>query len=706
MPRFRCARSVALPARISRALPVAVVLAAFAAAPAVAISQETPSDTLLTVDHYLDYETVSGPSISPDGSRIIYTRRWVNTLEDKWESALWIMNADGSRNRFLTKGGGAVWSPDGTRIAYIAEGDPKGPEIFVRWVDAEGASSQITHLEESPQDVRWSPDGESVGFAMFVPKSDPWKIDMPSAPKEAKWTKAPRLVQSLHFRQDRRGFSDSGNIHLFVVPADGGTARQITSGDWSVGARFDALSGSVGWDWMPDGRTIVVDGMKDSTADMNYRSSNIYAVTVETGDVRRLTPSDGVWNSPVVSPDGKRIAFTGYPATRASYEAEALYVMDADGSDMRTVSGDLDRDPSGLEWGADSRGVYFSAGDRGTSNILFASTGGDLRHVTEGTHMLSLGDISRDGVAVGVRTSFHAPPDIVRIGLRDGRIAQLTDVNADLLGRIRLGAVEEIWYPSTGGARIQGWIVKPPSFDPSRRYPLILEIHGGPHGMYNVGFNYMFQNFAANDYVVLYTNPRGSTGYGSEFGNAIERAYPSVDYDDLMAGVDTVVARGYIDESRMYVGGCSGGGVLSSWVIGHTDRFAAAAVRCPVTNWLSMAGQTDIPLFTYNFFEVPFWEDPKRWLEQSPLMYVGSVTTPTLVMTGELDLRTPMPQSEEYYAALRMRGIPAALLRFEGEYHGTGSKPSNYMRTLLYMMSWYERWTEEGRTPVAAAASR
>ena len=232
-----------------------------------------------------------------------------------------------------------------------------------------------------------------------------------------------------------------------------------------------------------------------------------------------------------------------------------------------------------------------------------------------------------------------------------------------------------------------------------------MEIHGSPHAMYDAGFSYMHQNFAANDYVVLYTNPRGSSSYGSAFGNAIRHRYPGVDYEDLMAGVDSVVARGYVDTTRMYVGGCSGGGVLSSWVIGHTNRFAAAAVRCPVINWMSMAGQTDVPLFSQTFFDKPFWEEPKQWLEQSPLMYVGKVTTPTIVMTGELDLRTPIAQSEEYYAALKTRGIPTALLRFAGEYHGTGSKPSNFMRTQLYMMSWYGRWRRTSPTyaPVAMA---
>jgi dipeptidyl aminopeptidase/acylaminoacyl peptidase len=443
---------------------------------------------------------------------------------------------------------------------------------------------------------------------------------------------------------------------------------------------------------------MIVDGIPDSTQDKNYRNSNIYAVDASTGVMRRLTKDEGAWTNPVVSPDGRRVAYTGYPATNASYRAADLYVMNLDGSGATRISGTLDRDPGGMRWAPDNSGVYFTVGDRGTSNLYFASVAGAVRPVTEGEHMLSVSSFAKSGqTAAGVRSSYQEPVDVVRIDLRRGAaVTKLTDVNADMLRGIKLGAVERIRYPSSGGAMVDGWIVKPPGFDPAKKYPLIMEIHGGPHGMYNVAFNWMFQNFASNGYVVLYTNPRGSTGYGSAFGNAIERAYPSVDYDDLMAGVDTVIGRGYIDTRSMFVGGCSGGGVLSSWVIGHTTRFAAAAVRCPVTNWLSFAGQTDVPLFTFNFFEKPFWEDPERWLQQSSLMHVGKVQTPTLLMTGELDLRTPIAQSDEYYVALKMRGIPTTMLRFNGEYHGTGSKPSNFMRTQLYMMSWYEKYAGKG----------
>jgi dipeptidyl aminopeptidase/acylaminoacyl peptidase len=600
------------------------------ALPAAALAaQEKPSDTLLTVNHYLDYETVADVRISPDGARIIYTRRYVNKQQDRFESALWIMNADGSENRFLTKGSNPNWSPDGTRIAFLNDGEPRGTQIFVRWMNAEGATSQVTRVEHDPGDIAWSPDGKWIGFSMFTPKPNEWKVDLPAAPAGAQWTPAPRYVSNLHYRADRRGFLESGFVHLFMVPADGGTAR-------------------------------------------------------------------GTWVRPTVSPDGQWIAFAGYAYTPQTYKTSELFVMRSDGSGMKKISATMDRDAQELTWAPDNSGVYFSTGDRGTMNVHFASVGGSVRQLTSGMHMLPLGSMSRGGVVASALTGPQSPPDVVRWDVKTpNTITRLTRVNEDVLANKKLGAVEEIWYTSTSGTRVQGWIVKPPNFESSRKYPLIMEIHGGPHGMYNVGFSYMYQNFAANGYVVLYTNPRGSTGYGTDFGNAINKRYPGVDYDDLIAGVDTVVGRGYIDQTRMYVGGCSGGGVLSSWVISHTNRFAAAAVRCPVMNWISFAGNADIPYFGHAWFEKPFWEDPKPWLDQSPLMHVGNVTTPTVIMTGELDLRTPMAQSEEYYAALKMRGVPTALLRFQNEYHGTSSRPSNFMRTQLYMMSWYQKFKRE-----------
>jgi len=671
---------------------VAVLVASALALQTRVNAQEKPSDTLLTTEHYLDFEKVSDAQISPDGGRIVYTRQYVNKLADKWESALWIVNSDGSQNRFLAKGSDARWSPDGKRLLYLAEGEPKGAQLFVRWVDADGPSTQVTRVSETPRSARWSPDGKWIAFSMFQSERGELKISMPPEPKDAKWVETPRAVSTLHYRQDRIGFLEDGYTHLYVVNADGGTPRALTTGKWNIGA--GELRGFTSIDWTPDGKSIVVDGLNEPDFELKYERSQLYVVDVASGALRTLVDKPGEWVSPVVSPDGKQVAFRGFQASGQTYSVSDVWAIGIDGTQMRDLTRPFDRDPENMRWSPDGSGVYFDAQDRGSRNLYFASVGGGVKPVTSGTHALTFDSMSRDLVAAGTLSDPDHPQDVVRYDVRQqGPPARLTDVNGDVLTGKKLAKTEEIWFTSTGNTKVQGWIAKPPSFDASKKYPLILEIHGGPFSMYGVAFNYMFQNFAANDYVVLYTNPRGSTGYGTAFSSGIDHNYPGPDYDDLMAGVDAVVAKGYIDQTRMYVSGCSGGGVLSSWVIGHTDRFAAAAVRCPVIDWISMAGHTDVPLFTYSFFKKPFWEDPSDWLSHSSLMSVGKVTTPTLLMTGVLDRRTPMPQTEEYYAALKMRDVPSMLLQFNEEYHGTSSRPSNYIRTQLYMMSWFQKYT-------------
>jgi dipeptidyl aminopeptidase/acylaminoacyl peptidase len=371
-------------------------------------------------------------------------------------------------------------------------------------------------------------------------------------------------------------------------------------------------------------------------------------------------------------------------------------LMSADGSNRRVLTGSLDRTISGVMWAPDASGVYFDVSSEGSTNLYFASVSGQVRPVTAGTHMLSVTKVSAGGLAVGVRSTSLKPNDVVTFAVPKtgtvGTFTQVTAVNDHLLAGKALAQTEEVWYTSKDGLKIQGWIVKPPDFDPKKKYPLILDIHGGPHGMYNVAFSYARQNHAALGFVVLYTNPRGSTGYGLKFTNAITNAYPDKDFDDLMAGVDTVIGRGYIDTKNLFVYGCSGGGVLTAWVVGHTDRFAAAAVQCPVINWISFVGQTDGPGW-YENFDKPFWEDPSEYLRRSPIMYVGHVKTPTILMTGVLDLRTPMPQSEEFYEALRLRNVPTALLRFNNEWHGPDrNTPSNFLRVHLYLHSWFEKY--------------
>jgi dipeptidyl aminopeptidase/acylaminoacyl peptidase len=651
-----------------------------------------------TVDNYLDLQSASAPQMSPDGTQVVYTRTMVDRMSDTMQSAVWIVGSDGQHHRFLAKGSGAVWSPDGKSIAYLAEGQPKGMQIFVMHLTVPGPATQITWSTEAPADLHWSPDGKRIGFTMTVLNPEKWQLKMPSAPEGAHWASDPRFTERLHYRQDGVGFTERGFRHLFLVEADGGAPRQVTTGDWSIGESVYEYITTVDWAFTPDGRAAIVTGFKDGDSDRNDQDCNIYSVDLESGATKRLTSTTGSWRRPALSPDGKTIAYVGFPKNGDGYRYSQLYTMNADGSNITARSADFDREPQHLVWAPDGGAVYFTAEDRGSVHLFSWAPHGGIRQLTKGEEAVTDPSASRAGVVV-FRREPQSPGDLELFNGRNwGAGQKLTHLNDELLRRITLSKVEEVLFDSSGGAHIQGWLVKPPDFDAKRHYPLILEIHGGPYYMYDAAFNPQFQNFAANGYILLYINPRGSTGYGNAFTNAIAKHYPGPDYDDLMAAVDTVIKQGSVDESHMFVAGCSGGGVLSSWVIGHTNRFAAAAVRCPVTNWMSMAGETDIPYFTYRFFKKPFWEDPSDWLAQSSLMYVGNVKTPTLLMTGELDRRTPIAQTEEYYAALKYRGVPSALLRFDGEYHGTENKPSNWMRTQLYIMSWFQRY---GANPAA-----
>ena len=667
-----------------RTMLCALLLAA--AGPALAQSH---AQSKLSLEQYLDWGDVQTPQLSPDGTQIIYTRRWIDKMNDKWETSLWMMNADGSHQRALVQGSDVRWSPDGKRIAYVAKGEAAGSQVWVRWMDAEGAASQISRLTETPAALEWSPDGKTIAFTMNVPVKQEWRIAMPAAPKGAKWIEPPKIVMRLDFRSDRIGYTDESYHHIFVISADGGTPRQVTSGDWNHG----------GPTFSADSKTIAFSSNRVEDAEHAFRESEIYSANLESGAVVQLTHRAGPDNSPAYSPDGKLIAYMSADSVDHSAWSETkLTVMNADGSNRRVISGNLDRPISGMLWSPDGSGVYFNVESEGSKNLYFASVSGQVRAVTSGKQVLTVTDVGRNGVAVGVRSTPTKPNDVVTVAIpktgTTSTFAQLTTIDDDVLRGKELAETEEVWYTSKDGLKIQGWIVKPPGFDPAKKYPLILDIHGGPQSMYNVAFSFARQDNAANGYVVLYTNPRGSTGYGVKFTNEIKNAYPGKDFDDLMAGVDTVIGRGYIDTKNLFVYGCSGGGVLTAWTVGHTNRFTAAASLCPVIDWISFVGETDGSGW-YRNFEKPFWEDPSEYLRRSPIMYVGNVKTPTMLMTGVLDLRTPMPQSEEFYRALKLRGVPTALLRFNNEFHGTSSTPSNFMRTQLYLRSWFDKYASK-----------
>ena len=451
----------------------ACLLFALLLAVAPAAGQETGKRNLELAD-YLSWETVNDPQISPGGGTVVYERRFVDAVADRIRTELWVIGADGSRNRFLTEGGRPRWSPDGTRIGFTRSAEPDGAQIFVRWMDTEGAESRITRLENSSSQIQWAPDSGSLAFrAVVSPAPDPdWSIDMPRPPDGAAWTAPARIVTRLDYRRDGSGYVPAGYRHIFVVGADGGTPRQVTSGDFHHdNPRFT-----------PDGGGIVFSGLREPDAEYAWRESEVYRVDLATREITGLTSREGPDAGALPSPDGRAIAYTGMDHTTDTYREEGLYVMAANGSGSRVVATELGRRPGIVGWATDGSVVYLNAQLRWTSNLHFASVDGEVRPVSSGNHVLSVSSISENGVAVGVVSSYHVPGDLVAFDVDSpGALRTLHRTNAGLLADVRLGDVEEIWYESPDGLDIQGWIVTPPDFDPDRKYPLILRIHGGPH---------------------------------------------------------------------------------------------------------------------------------------------------------------------------------------------------------------------------------
>ncbi|MBO6505854.1 MAG: S9 family peptidase [Kordiimonadaceae bacterium] len=671
------------------------ILCAAIAAIALLATSVSAADTI-TPEMYMNWERVNDAQLSPDGSQVAYVRSRVDEMNDRWQSEIWLMNADGSKNRFLVKGSGLRWSPAGDRIAYVAQADDDTRQVFVRWMDDEGAVSQLTHVQNAPRMIRWAPDGSAIAFRARVPAKSDWAIKIAAPPKGAKWQKNATVIDDLHYRQDRVGMI-AGYDHLFMVPSEGGTARQLTSGKWHTVSRFSGMIGNAPFAFTPDSASIIFDGNgPGGDPDETQSTSNIHKLDIASGEITQLTQEFGYWANPAVSPNGETIVYSGKSDIASTYGRDQVRAIGTDGSNERLINDDLPAGAGGFMFSRRNDRVYFSVRTEGDIQIMRLRLNGRIEAITEGMHQVTMTSMTEAGVFVGRYRDPDTDFNLVIGDVSDGEITQLTDLNADVMAGITPGAVEEIWYDSSDDTRVQGWVMTPPDFDASKKYPLLLYIHGGPHGMYGVNFNFLWQALAARGYVVVYTNPRGSVGYGSDFANAIDNRYPGRrDFDDLMAGVDTVVGRGIIDESQMYVAGCSGGGVLTTWTVGNTERFAGAAALCPVINWISFAGTADIVSWGYKRFRTPWWEDPDLWIKHSPLARAPYIKTPTLFMTGDKDLRTPLAQAEEMYSALKVLGTPTKLVVIHGEYHGTTSIPSNMLRTVEILDKWFKQWKKE-----------
>lgn len=637
-----------------------------------------------------DMRAVSEPQITKDAKSVIYVLAWSDKMTDQKYTNLWMVSGDGKDDRPITTGAfkdsEPRLSPDGTRLAYLSNRSGK-TQIHVRWLDS-GQDAQITDLQQSPSQIVWSPDGKWIGYEARVPGKPDWNPKMPEKPPGAKWADPPIIVTKLRWRENGSGLVQPGYTHIFAVPATGGTPKQVTSGDYNHSAAFA---------WSADCKWIYTSTNRIPDAEYSLEGGDIYAYSIDDGTVKQLTTRKGPDMDPVPSPGGKKIAYLGHDWKFQSYTVNHLYLMDADGKNAKNLTASLDRDVRAPHWSWDGKTLYFLVDDHGNTQLYSADPeSGEVKAVTSGQQQLTDFSIANNLMAAAVRATATEPGDIVMVpAYRQGAPVKLTHVNDSLMSQYQLGGFEELTYDSFDGKNIQGWIIKPPNFDASKKYPFILDIHGGPHAMYGVGFQHEMQIQAARGYVVLYLNPRGSTGYGEEFGNIIHTKYPGDDFTDLMKGVDQMVAKGYIDPKKLCVTGGSGGGLLTAWIIGHTDRFAAAVSQYPVTNWITQAGTADGGYTHSALWLKAFpWEKPQQFLEHSPIYYAKNFKTPTMVITGEADLRTPIAESEELYFALKAQKVPSVLVRVPEEYHGIRGRNSHYIEKIEQIMAWMERYTK------------
>ncbi|MDO6613438.1 S9 family peptidase [Shewanella sp. 1_MG-2023] len=653
----------------------------------------------LQLEDVFSLEYASGLAITAEGDEVYFVRNYMDIQTDKKLGNIWKVD----KNKRLTPVTNGLHvdfspslSPDNSKLAYISTASGSA-QIHMKWLET-GESSQMSHFSQSPSNLSWSPDSKYIAFNRFVNSKPKSVVSLPGKPQNAQWAKPAVYIDDMYYRFDGAGFSQAGNSQIFVMSSNGGAARQVTH------EKFDHRSNI---SWTKDGKQLIYSSNKRAEKDLEWTDTNIYAVNINDQQVTQLTDRVGPDNSPIVSPNGKMIAYLGYDQNFKNYENTELFIMDINGSNKRSITADLDRSINSIKWADNSKAIYMSYHDKGETYVAYQSLKGKREIAAKNLGGLSFGrpytgsqfDVAEDGTIAFTYSDPQRPADIAIT--RKGRTNQLTDLNNDALSYKTLASIKELNVKSSFDDRdIQAWVAYPPGYEADKKagktFPLILEIHGGPVTNYGPHFSAEVQLMAASGYVVVYANPRGSDSYGKEFAQTIYNNYPSQDYDDLMSVVDGVIAKEAINEEALFVTGGSGGGVLTAWIVGHTDRFAAAVVAKPVINWYSFVLTTDIyPFVIKNWFEKMPWEDSEHYMKLSPISYVGNVTTPTMLLTGEADQRTPIAETEQFYQALKLRNIDTAMVRIPDAPHGIYKRPSNLMSKVAHILWWFEQYQPE-----------
>jgi dipeptidyl aminopeptidase/acylaminoacyl peptidase len=678
----------------------ALVAATCLTAPAAAKPADAPNPTFTGRDLF-DLSSAADPQISPDGRTIAYVRRTADIMTDRLRSSIWLINVATGEQRPVAAGTGdhfnPRWSPDGRRLAYASTAEGGGSQIFVRWMDS-GQTARITGLPDSPQALAWSPEGRRIAYLMSVPDEGLKLGKAPDKPEGANWAKPLEILDKVTYRADGQGYIKPGFDKIFMVDADGGAPRQLTFGAYHDGAP----------EWTPDGRAIVFSALREPDWELAGRDSEIYRLDLASGALTALTDRNGPDGAPEVSPDGRSIAFLGFDDSPKAFEQTYIYLMSASGGPARRIAPALDRDINQILWSADGRSLFAAYEENGSVTVSRIGLDGSVRPITReaagaGYDRPYAGggfSVARTGAIAFTISPYNRPTDVAMSS--GGAVRQLTRLNDLTLGAKHLGTLQYFEAQAADGGRVPSWILLPPTWKPGERVPTILEIHGGPYAAYGPHFSTDYQLYAAAGYAVLYTNPRGSTGYGQAFADGIEKTYPASNFDDLMAAVDAAVANGYADPDNLFVTGGSGGGILTAWIIGKTNRFKAAASQKPVINWTSMALTSDgVPFFGRYWIGKQPWEDYQTYWARSPLSLMANVRTPTLVVVGAEDYRTPVSESEQLYSALKLMKVPTALVKVPDASHGgIAARPSQSAAKAAAIIAWFDKY----RTNKPAAA--
>ena len=643
-----------------------------------------------------ELEWASDPQVSPDGQTIVYVRRSNDVMKDRVKSNLWRIQKNGEGHRPLHSGlsnsYSPRWSPDNKKIAFVSSSSGS-TQIHMHWVGS-GETAAITQLQASPSSLSWSPDGKWLAFTMNVKGENISFVEQRDKPKGASWAKKPIVVTTTRYQYDGRGIVEPSYRHIFVVPADGGSARQLTSGNFN---HYGALS------WSADSNSIYFSAHRSPNWELISGEANIYKVDVSNKKLTQITDQEGEERSPAISPDGEMMAFYVKERRPLAYTPSRIAVMNLNTGTVQVISNDLDDDADSLYWSEDNASIYFAFDQRGERKLRQIDLIGNLTDIAGNVGGTTIGRpyISGDfhtsnGTIAFTYGKTDRPADIAIVENRKTRV--LTQLNEDILGHRNLGKVNEITYKSSfDNQEIQGWYITPPDFDPSKKYPLILEIHGGPHLAYGPHFSAELQIMASAGYIVFYDNYRGSSSYGEDFALLLQYKYSSPeDFADHMSGIDALINKGIVDDKNLFIAGGSAGGIATAYAVGLTDRFNAAVSSKPVINWLSkpltadsMVGQI------YHQFPGPPWEHLEHYWERSPLSLVGNVTTPTMLITGEEDRRTPISETEQFYQALRLKGVDSAMIRIPNTSHGIASRPSNLITKVDHILAWFEMYMEE-----------